>query len=216
VIELCPVPWNLTGKGFIILYKFSNDNLKHISNYLNPGPGFEFKNGLGCIMLVDYNTSNVGPYKELLFIPGKFAINGEKKYSITKIYVSENDSVINGRKNWAIPKELADFKFEQEDKSITHVKITHENNLFLDAKIKEFGLRFPVSTSLLPFPLCQYQDEMLYYTKFLGVGKGRLASIDFSYINNDLFPDVTNIRPLMAISVDDFKITFPEAKIISR
>lgn len=216
MIGLCPAPWNLSGKGFIIIYKFSDNNLRNFSNYLNPGPGFEFKGGLGCIMLVDYKTSNVGPYKEILFIPGKFAVNGEKKYSITKIYVSENDSVINGRKNWAIPKEIADFNFEQPDKSITNIKIAHDSKLFLDAKIKEFGLRFPVSTALLPFPLCQYQDEMLYYTKFTGVGQGRLASVDFSHIDNDLFPDVTNIKPLIAISVDNFKITFPEAKIISR
>ena len=97
MIELYPAPWNLSGKGFIIIYKFSNNNLKHHSNYLNPGPGFAFKSGFGCIMLVDYNSSNIGAYKEILFIPGKFAIKGDKKYSITKIYVSENDSVVNGR-----------------------------------------------------------------------------------------------------------------------
>jgi acetoacetate decarboxylase len=64
-------------------------------------------------------TSGVGPYKELLFIPGVFHINGRYTYSISKIYVSTEASVRSGIENWAIPKEVADFTIEDQDDGST-------------------------------------------------------------------------------------------------
>lgn len=59
-------------------------------------------------------TSGVGPYRELLFIPGAFHINGRYTFSIPKIYVSTETSVNSGIKNWGIPKEVADFTVEDQ------------------------------------------------------------------------------------------------------
>jgi acetoacetate decarboxylase len=64
-------------------------------------------------------TSGVGPYQELLFIPGLFHIDGRYTFSISKIYVSTEASVRSGIENWAIPKELADFKIDTQDDGST-------------------------------------------------------------------------------------------------
>jgi len=53
----------------------------------------QFAGGLGTVMLVDYNTSNAGPYGELHFIPGKFKHQNKRLNSISKIYVSTLASV---------------------------------------------------------------------------------------------------------------------------
>ena len=106
------------------------------------------------MIIVDYKSSDAGPYSELLFIPGKLHINGGRWHRITKIYVSTMDSVLNGRKNWAIPKELADFKFSQNG-NIEEVKVSKGGRTFFRAGMKVWGPRFPVSTKLLPFPLCR-------------------------------------------------------------
>ncbi|GAB3639487.1 acetoacetate decarboxylase family protein [Spirosoma arcticum] len=66
---------------------------------------------VGTVMLVDYETSPVGPYQELLFVPGLFRFGDTTSFSIAKIYVSTRASVWNGRQNWGIPKELAHFSF---------------------------------------------------------------------------------------------------------
>ncbi|CAO2657943.1 Nn.00g072030.m01.CDS01 [Neocucurbitaria sp. VM-36] len=80
----------------------------------------EFKGGLGTIMIVRYSHTPVGPYDELLLIPGTFTVprpsNGppklpKKALRIARIYVSQRTATYNGRLNWNIPKHLARFSF---------------------------------------------------------------------------------------------------------
>lgn len=203
-----PAPWNLTGKGYILLYKFSKEFVKKNCKV----PAFldnSFTGGFGTIMLVDYSTSNAGPYGELLFIPGKFKHNNKKLNTITDIYVSSNSSVVNGRRNWGIPKEQADFKFDQVDKKTEKVHVHKGNTPIADFTLKSGGISFPVSTKLLPFPLVQSLENNYYYTTFSGKGIGRLANLCEVNINSDVFPDVSTLKPLMAIKVEPFSITFP-------
>ena len=123
-IKEYPAPWMLHGKGYIFLYRFKKDFVERSGNipeYLKDS----FIGGFGSVMLVDYESSEAGPYGELLFIPGKFRFNGRKLDTISKIYVSTMESVVNGRANWGIPKEKADFSFEKsgddEEKAIVSV-----------------------------------------------------------------------------------------------
>ncbi|QRV93337.1 hypothetical protein RhiJN_21355 [Ceratobasidium sp. AG-Ba] len=77
-----------------------------------------YTGGLGTIQLIRYHTSPVGPYDELLYVPGNMSyktgpsstISG---LSVTRIYVSSTASVVNGN----IPKQLARFEFTKEDDS---------------------------------------------------------------------------------------------------
>jgi hypothetical protein len=93
-----PAPWHLTGKGYILLYKLQRSFIEN-HGMVPPFLQGKFSGGFGCIMLVDYATSDAGPYEELLFIPGKFHHEGKKLNTISKIYVSTIDSVVNGRRN---------------------------------------------------------------------------------------------------------------------
>lgn len=205
-----PAPWNLKGSGFIFLYRLNKEyieNCTFIPKYLKN----LYCGGLACVMLVNYESSNCGPYGELLFIPGKFKCNKGKKNSITKIYVSSKDSVDNGRANWGIPKEYAKFNFDKIENEKVSIAIHTENEKILDGKIKCFGPKFPVSTKLLPFPLAQYLDEESFFTSFFGKGSGRLCKFEDLEINNKLFPDL-GLKPLLSIAIDNFKIVFPKAE----
>lgn len=54
-------------------------------------------------MIVRYEDSEVGPYDELILIPGR-AMNphtGKADMRITNIFVSTDASVWNGRRNWS-------------------------------------------------------------------------------------------------------------------
>lgn len=211
-IKSYPSPWNLNGSGYIFIYKFKKDFVNKNGNV----PEFlqdKFAGGFGSLMLVNYKESNAGPYGELLFIPGKFRFNGKKLNTISKIYVSTMESVINGRANWAIPKEKADFVFETVDKKTEKTTVFVNNTIIASFTIKHGNLRFPVSTKLLPFPLVQKQDEKYYYTNFFGKGKGQFAKIKDVTINAELFPDVSKIKPIAVIRVHPFDITFPKAEI---
>lgn len=210
-IKAYPAPWNLRGTGYIFLYKFTK---KFVGQYGNV-PEFltgNFAGGFGSVMLVDYEKSDAGPYGELLFIPGKFRFGGKKLDTISKIYVSTMESVKNGRANWGIPKEKADFSFEKIGKGTEKATVTVDGKAAAEFTLRSGKLSFPVSTKLLPFPLVQKHEGKYYFTNFFGKGKGHFASIDSIKIDPALFPDVSLCRPIAVIRVDPFDITFPVAR----
>jgi hypothetical protein len=207
-----PAPWHLTGKGYILLYKLQRSFIEN-HGMVPPFLQGKFSGGFGCIMLVDYATSDAGPYGELLFIPGKFHHKGKNLNTISKIYVSTIDSVVNGRRNWGIPKEQAEFVFDQIDKHHEHIVITLGAEPIAEFSIRSGGLSFPVNTRLLPFPLVQKHEDEYFYTTFTGRGKGRLARIEKISINDRLFPDVSACKLLAAVKVEPFDIEFPKPEI---
>jgi hypothetical protein len=114
VIPNFPSPWELQIENSWILPFHATTDI----------PEFQFSNreyqrsdleGLGMAMIISYKNSNAGPYDELLFatpcqsptVPGEFL----PTYRIPLIYVSTEESVRNGRKNWGIRKELANFSW---------------------------------------------------------------------------------------------------------
>jgi len=209
-----PAPWTLSGKGYILLYKFTKNFVEEKTDLPEFLKG-HFIGGFGALMLVDYSTSNAGPYSELLLIPGKFKYEGKKLNTSSKIYVSTIASVENGRKNWGIPKELAKFSFQNTDSHTEKVSIFSGENTIAELTLKSGNLPFPVNTKLLPFPLVQYYEEQYYYTTFEGSGTGKFAKLKDVRINPQFFPDISNFKPIIAIKVEPFKITFPVATIVS-
>lgn len=206
-IKKAPAPWKLYGNGYIFLYKFDKSFLANQNLSLDLD---SFAGGLGAVMLVDYLDSNVGPYKEILFIPGKFIINNKKWNNIPKIYVSTQDSVVNGKENWGIPKEQADFVFTAKGASKKEVKISIGNEDFFKATLKSFGPKFPVTTSFIPFPLMQKHGKDYLQTTFSGKGWGRLVKIEDMDIDPKYFPNIIERKPLLVVEVQNFNIVFPE------
>ena len=211
--EVIPAPWHLKGSGYILFYRFNKSDIQKL-NFLTQTFKDNYKGGFACIMLVDYAESNAGPYRELLFIPGKFIYKGMKKYTISKIYVSTQTSVVNGRNNWAIPKERADFTFKSYEKGLEEITVKKDEKNILKIKLKSGGLSFPVNTAFMPFPLLQMKDDKAYLTKFNGKGWGKLASIIDIEIDPLLFPDIAWKKPLAIIKIRDFNICFPIPEII--
>ncbi len=207
-----PAPWTLSGKGYILLYKFSKSFVEEKSNLPEFLKG-QFTGGFGTLMLVDYSTSDAGPYGEMLIIPGKFKHKGKKLNTISKIYVSTMASVENGRKNWGIPKELADFSFQGTGPRTEKVSISSGENSIAEFTLKSGKISFPVNTKLLPFPLVQNHEGKYYYTTFQGRGIGKFAKLKDIRMNPRLFPDISGFKPLIAMKVEPFQITFPVARI---
>ncbi|MEO8607064.1 MAG: acetoacetate decarboxylase family protein [Chloroflexota bacterium] len=209
--EQVPAPWTLTGNGLMLLYRFPREFV--LENGFVPSERRDsFVGGIGGVMLVDYQTSNVGPYRELLFIPGQFQIGGKRYYAITKIYVSTMISVENGRTNWAIPKELADFDIQNDDHTFA---ATQEGKSILNLSIKSRRLSLPVNTAWSPLKLLlgQLQNGSLYITAPAAKGKIQLANILDVRANPALFPDIGQFPPLAAVGVRDFTMTFPVAHV---
>lgn len=202
-------PWNLSGRGFILAYRFP-ENFVRESCFLPEEWKMLKWNGLGYIMLVDYVDSPVGPYHELLIIPGEARLGGSRLRTISKIYVDSLFSMDNGRKNWGIPKELTDFSWAHNHRQ--HFIQVGSLVPWFEITLETRSIPFPVDTRLLPIHLYQKLDNQIFRITPSGKGTGYLTVIKDIRVDPSFFPEVNLLKPLAAIYVDPFRMTFPVAE----
>ena len=218
-MHTAPPPWTLTGNGLILVAHFPEAFVR-AQGFLAPYQQFAYRGWIGAVMLVDYATSPVGPYQELLFIPGLFRFGYTTSFSISKIYVSTNDSVWNGRRNWGIPKEVADFSFVANPDGSQTISVRSNDQPVLSLRAKPWGLRFPITTKLLPGfrvmqePLPTDKPSAgpaggLLLTKPSASGSARLTLLSDIQVNKNLFPDFSQTHPIVALSVENIRMRFP-------
>lgn len=206
-IKIAPAPWNLTGDAYIMIYKFSKDFVQEYGSLADYQQD-RFLGYAGTVMLVDYKTSGVGPYRELLFIPGMFTFNWKKMFSISKIYVSSRESVYNGIENWGIPKEYADFDWQTNVDGTEDISVKIEGKKFFEITIKKGFIPFPLTTSILPLNIAQKLRKDLIITNPTAKGKATLASVKSIEVDKNFFPDLSKVFPLITMKVKDFEMNF--------
>lgn len=217
--QIAPPPWELAGDGYVFLFRFSKAFVQE-QGFLEDYQHSAYQHGLlglGTVMLVDYKTSDVGPYRELLFVPGKFRFNNAPRgtWGISKIYVSSYNSVWNGKENWGIPKELAEFNIRQINKREEQIEVKSGNEVFFKARLKKRRFSFPVSTKLFPLKLAQKLREDLVITSLSANGRASFAKLLDIQINSLYFPDFSKAKLIAILSVQDFKMTFPLPKVLN-
>lgn len=204
---IAPPPWELKGSGYIFVYKFDKEFINQ-NGFLQDFQKGNYKGFFGTVMLVDYSESAVGPYFELLFVPGLFKIGDKKRFSIAKIYVSSYDSVWNGIQNWGIPKEIATFKKSRNDNSEIF-EASLDNQTFFKAEVQKGKFKFPISTAFFPLKLAQKLGNKVILTNSSAKGKATFSSLKSIEIDPNYFPDISKFKPILSLSVDDFKMVFP-------
>ncbi|HXK45909.1 MAG TPA: acetoacetate decarboxylase family protein [Deltaproteobacteria bacterium] len=210
-----PAPWSLMGHGYVVLVRFDPGFVADQGFVPEPLKGL-FSGGFGTIMYVDYLSSDVGPYKELLFIPGLFAFGRKRYYSITKIYVSTEDSVVNGRNNWGIPKELSDFEVIRDQRTEI-IRMSRGNRPCVELHFRSLPCSLPVTTALIPAglrTLAHHHDGRTYLTTPRARGVVSPAHLTHALIDGSAFPDFNLGRILCSVSIPHFFMTFPRARIL--
>jgi hypothetical protein len=208
-------PWALTGNGYIFTFWFKKAWVKKHGHLLNFQDNSSL-GGLGTVMLVDYHSSGVGPYRELLIVPGRFNLGDKKQFSISKIYVSSYDSVWNGVNNWGIPKELADFEINPVSADTEQIKVSIGGEVFFEAKLTKRNFYFPITTRFFPLHLAQQVRDNLLVTKSSAKGKATFVKSYALQINQVFFPDISGLKPLAVLAVKDFEIIFPTPEVYNK
>ncbi|RDW68733.1 uncharacterized protein DSM5745_08493 [Aspergillus mulundensis] len=137
-IPIAPPPWTLRAKSWTFLYtdppssspdppqnpnntpQILQDNLpagsyhpletihaSALERLANGSPQYQ-KSWLKAVMIIRYEETDIGPYDELILVPGR-AMNpstGKAEMRISNIYVSTDASVWNGRRNWSTSSSL--------------------------------------------------------------------------------------------------------------
>ncbi len=214
-----PPPWTLTGRGLVFITHFP-ESFVRAHGFLQPYQQTAYQGWIGTVILADYQTSTVGPYQELLFIPGLFRFGQTTAFSISKIYVSTQESVTSGRANWGIPKERADFRFESDSSGQQHISVSKSGKPVFSVRTKAWGPRVPITTRLLPgFRVVQEswpptEAGHLLLTAPVASGLARLTSLTDLTVDAAQFPDLRPIKPLLTLTIDDLKMTFPIPKYV--
>jgi hypothetical protein len=110
-IPSTPPPWTLKGTVYTFLFYVSPSQAQNLPSIayspLESGSSFgaaKAIGGLANVQVIRYSESPVGPYDELLLVPGKFEYEVEqgvkrKNLRVTRIYVSQKETCYNGRKS---------------------------------------------------------------------------------------------------------------------
>ncbi|YAF95204.1 MAG: acetoacetate decarboxylase family protein [Nodularia sp. CChRGM 3473] len=115
-------PWTLVGEAIQTLHLVNIDQVRSPTvgrslslvppelNIISIWPG----KTLGGIYLARYKSGSVLQYNELIVVPAVVFYQGKIGVWISHIYVDNADSVAGGREIWGLPKELADFTWEEK------------------------------------------------------------------------------------------------------
>ncbi len=208
---ISPAPWSLNGNGIVLLYKFPASFIEEYG-FLEDFQKRGYKAGIGAVIMMDYKSSGVGPYRELLFLPGLIQAEGSLGFTVSKIYVSTYDSARSGKRNWGIPKELADFKIEKQPDGSCNWKVKKEGNTFFEATVKQGKIPIPFTSRILPLTrIIQKGSKHLLLTKPAVSGKANFASLQKIYAEQDSFPPVQQLKPLATLTLQKFLMKFPVA-----
>jgi len=130
-IPVATAPWTLHGRAWTFALPGLSKTSSFPAGWSTPSQaeamaaGGEFIGGQGLVQLVSYADSPVGPYDELIYVPGRWKYtDGTKGFRITRIYVSTKASTYNGRKNWNIPKQVASFDYHKEPSGIWSLSVS--------------------------------------------------------------------------------------------
>jgi len=210
--SITPAPWTLYGDGYMLFYKFSREWVAQ-HGFVPSELAGRFDGFFGAVMLVNYHESPVGAYRELLFMPGKFRTPQRRRYSITRIFVDSEASTVSGRANWGIPKFTRPFQVEK-DGNTEHISVLDEQGMpGFDITLRSGGLRFPVTTALIPIHLYQFWEHQIFLTSPKGRGTGQLTRVLDMRVNPAFFPDISLAKPLLAVKVSGFQMEFPVAEL---
>jgi hypothetical protein len=208
-----PAPWTLHGDGWILLLRLPEEVRRdpvHMPSELQGRP----LGGPSIVMFVDYADSPAGPYRELLYIPGRFALeDGQRAWSVTRIYVSSWDSVVNGRLNWGIPKDHAEFHRVPAGRG-ERLEVETGGRRIATLELAPRGPALPVHAGMLPATLralTQFHGGRRFELVPGAVGRAGMASVISMASDPALFPALDAAKVQLAARIPRFTMTFPVA-----
>ena len=214
-VSRVPPPWRLRGSGYVFLFTFKPWFLRS-GGFVPPELGEGFEGQLGALVLAEYRLSPVGPYRELLFLAGRNRRWRNHRFSITRAYVSTEASAVNGRENWGIPKQTAEFEVIQGKDGAERVIVLRDGLAEVDLKVAPAGgLPLPAVSLLTPpswRTIVQFRDGKAYETRSSGRGMLRLASLlDFRTLPT-AFPDLNKGELVGGFRLAALRLRLPRSR----
>lgn len=215
-IKRANAPWRLAGDAYVVALKMPEEVLD--------GQSFVPESLRGCrlgsysrMMYVDYRSSPVGPYRELLFDPGKFMFDRRSCRTISRIFVSTPESVVNGAENWGIPKTIAEFETTTLPNGWERITVSAEGTVFAELTFSTVRFGFPFSDRWLPARFrttAQHYREQCYFYAPITRATMKIGRLRKSKIDSRMFPDISRGKFALCVRLEDFRMWIPAATIV--
>ncbi|AVH66902.1 acetoacetate decarboxylase family protein [Nostoc sp. 'Peltigera membranacea cyanobiont' N6] len=157
-------PWILKGYAIQTLHLVNIDLVRPLIplelEIISVCPG----KTLASVYLSNYGSGSALEYSELIIAPA--LVNYQRKIGgwISHIYVDNADSVAGGREIWGLPKEIAEFTWEQGE----HVTVDRGNQKLCSFKYNRQSLAWRQGLSASCFS-AKGADLLIFPTKFESV-----------------------------------------------
>jgi hypothetical protein len=211
-----PAPWSLRGHAWMVVLRLPAGDPARTA-FVPPELRASVRSAFSVLMCVVYDEAPCGPYRELLFIPGTMNFGDGRHPSISRILVSTWDSVVNGRSNWGIPKDRANFDWARNAGG-DHWRVTSDGRELCSLEFAEpTGVRLPLRSSWMPRrlgTLAQRLDGRTYYYRPEATGDLRLCRVRQWRFDPELFPDLSRATVLTALRIEGFTMAFPVARVV--
>ena len=204
--------YEFKGNGYVLFYRFDEEFIR-LETFLPESLKNNYCRGVGAVLYLNYTQSEIGPYKELLFIPGKFCYRGKKNHFISKAYTSTEEAAKFGRDNWFIPKEKATFSKETMENNMENISTYIENEEIASFEIKKGKIRFKLGTSkYLSFSLMQLKGDEPIKLNYSGTVTANFAKLTSIKIRPAFFPNIVKFTPLAVFKMKNFTLRLPKAE----
>lgn len=216
-----PAPWDLIGQGWVVALRLPPGAAAR-NAFVPEAMQGRIAGPVSLLVFADYASADCGPYHELLFIPGlgRFGEN-RRCATVSRILVSTWASVVNGRANWGIPKDRADFAvtYGASHGNDDRIRVSISGRKIAELRLATVPMTpsVPLHAGLVPKALrtlAQHHDGRIYRFAPLASGwcrPGRLLSWSF---DSELFPDLVGAHVFAAFKVNSFRMNFPVAEIL--
>ncbi len=212
---LAPAPWQLSGEAYAFFTKLPMPRGR--AELFAPSELAEARFGqLGLVMFLEHSASPVGSYRELLFIPGTFRFGKRRLPSITKSYVSTRASLEGGRRNWGIPKELAEFDVDSGRDGVKRVTMRVDGLTATELWFRHGTLPLPFTSSLVPDSLCtlgQVLGGQTFEVTPSFRGLMQRAHVVHAWSEPGMFCDLSAERVVGAMRLSKCELQFPSARV---
>lgn len=208
-----PAPWALTGQGWVV------PQLQHVDEiaaYVPEGLQIVGWHGWtpGGYVCVDYETSPVGPYREILFVPALVRLDRKIGFHVSHIYVDNAASVVGGQKNWWLPKDLLRFTVERQEHTIIFRADRNDAAVATGVWTDTAALRIPFNNRWLPLTLLQAQAGRFRRSHFWARGRIGTANGALDVCDGVSLPRPTRIIRLPLLSISHFELVFEQGTTI--
>lgn len=201
-----PPPWSLQGQAYIVLFHATRDMAP-----VPPPLAGCFDHGTGALMLTDYEHSDVGPFRELSFIPGQFLTPWGRSRSMTRRWTTTEASRTSGAHHWGMPSQRAsiDWSIDDDPKTIT-LRDGEQQATFQFHRPGDLAM--PITSVLIPRrirTLVQPSNHQSWL-KFIPRASGRVSRANLLELDADrLIDGFSSVEVVSSWHVRGFKATFP-------